>query len=131
MRFTQDQIQRMAQNYAIAWSSGNPPQVAEFYTAEGEISINGGEPVKGTAALVDMVAGFYQAFPDLEVRCDLMRLAGLHGLFAWTLEGHHADTGNHVQVTGWEEWTLSDEMKVTKSLGWYDEDDYQRQIDGG
>lgn len=131
MKFTQDQIQKLAQDYAVAWSSGDPAQVAGFFTADGEITINRGDPIKGTRALIEMVEGFYKDFPDLEVRCDLMRMAGRHGLFAWTLEGHHAQTGNHVQVSGWEEWDLNDDRKVIRSLGWFDAQEYQRQIDGG
>ena len=125
-----DILQTMASEYANAWSSGNPAEVASFYTADGQISINRGEALVGTQAITEMAAGFHAEFPDLEIRCDLMRCAGVHALFAWTLEGHHAETKNHVVVTGWEEWELDEAMKVRKSLGWYDADDYQRQVDG-
>ena len=30
--------------------------------------------------------------------------------------------------SGWEEWDLNDDLKVTKSLGWYDAEDYERQV---
>ncbi len=47
-----------------------------------------------------------------------------------TLEGRHAETENEVSLPGWREWELDDEMKVTRSRGYYDADDFARQIDG-
>ncbi len=125
-----DNLQRLAQGYGAAWSSGDPDAVAAFFAPHGQICINRGDVLKGTAAIVEMARGFYTEFPDLEVRCDLMRGAGTHCLFAWTLEGHHAETKNHVVTGGWEEWELDGDMKVVSSLGWFDAEDYQRQIDG-
>ena len=126
-----DILQTLASEYANAWSSGNPAEDASFYAPDGQISINRGEAVVGAQAITEMAAGFHAEFPDLEIRCDLMRCAGVHALFAWTLEGHHVETKNRVVVTGWEEWELDSANKVRNSLGWFDAEDYQRQIDGG
>ncbi len=125
-----DTVQILATEYATAWSSGDPAAVAEFYAPDGQISINRGEALVGRQAITEMAAGFHAEFPDLEIRCDLMRCAGQHAVFVWTLEGHHAQTKNHVVVGGWEEWDLDSDLKVSKSLGWFDEQEYQRQIDG-
>ncbi|GAB5436884.1 nuclear transport factor 2 family protein [Falsiruegeria mediterranea] len=130
MATAQDILQKLARDYALAWSSGEPEAVASFFAVDGEIVINRGDPIKGRAAVAEMAAGFYAEFPDLEVRCDLMRKAGSHAVFIWTLEGHHAETKNLVVVGGWEEWDLNDELQVVSSKGWFDADDYQRQIDG-
>jgi hypothetical protein len=78
-----------------------------------------------------MAAGFFSEFPDLVVHCDELRVAGDHAVFAWTLEGHHAETKNHVKLSGWEEWDLDGDMKVKSSLGWFDAADYERQVAGG
>ncbi len=130
MASARDILQTLAQEYAIAWSSGDPAAVAGFYAQDGQICINRGEVLKGRASIIEMAAGFYAEFPDLEVRCDLMRRAGSHAIFIWTLEGHHAKTKNHVVVGGWEEWELNSDYQVVSSLGWFDADDYQRQIEG-
>ncbi|GGH25308.1 conserved hypothetical protein [Cribrihabitans marinus] len=130
MATAQDRLQMLAQAYAIAWSSHDPDAVAGFFAEGGEISINRGEAHKGRAAIAEMARGFYADFPDLEVRCDLMRRAGDHAIFVWTLEGHHAQTGNRVITGGWEEWELTDDYKIARSLKWFDAADYQRQIDG-
>lgn len=124
-------MNNLARDYAIAWSSGDPDAVASFYAPDGQIVINRGDALQGRPAIAEMVRGFYAEFPDLEVRCDMMRWAGAHAIFVWTLEGHHAQTGNRVVTRGWEEWELTDDGKVQASLGWFDAEDYQRQIDGG
>ena len=123
-------IEAKADAYTKAWSSGNPAAVAAHFAVDGQISVNRGDVLKGTQAITDMAAGFYAAFPDLTLHCDLARWNGSHAVFAWTLEGHHADTKNFVKVGGWEEWELDSDMNITASQGWFDATDYQRQIDG-
>ncbi|NVO55430.1 nuclear transport factor 2 family protein [Rhodobacteraceae bacterium B1Z28] len=130
MASIRDTLNNLARDYAVAWSSGDADAVASFYAPDGEITINRGDPIQGRAAVAEMARGFYAEFPDLEVRCDMMRWAGSHAIFVWTLEGHHSETGNHVVTRGWEEWDMTPDNKVQSSLGWFDADDYQRQIDG-
>lgn len=127
---TQFEFAGHARRYAEAWTSGNPEAVAAFYAPEGTITINRGDPHVGRAAITAMAAGFYAEFPDLVVHCDMPRRAGDHAVFTWTLEGHHAQTGNYVRVGGWEEWDLNEDGLVVQSLGWFDAEEYQRQIDG-
>jgi len=128
MTSIRDILNTLARDYAIAWSSGDPDSVASFYAPDGQIIINRGDPHEGRAAIAEMARGFYAEFPDLEVRCDMFRWAGSHAIFVWTLEGHHAETGNHVVTRGWEEWELTSDHKVKSSLGWFDQADYERQI---
>lgn len=125
-----DTLNNLARDYAIAWSSGDPDAVASFFAPDGQIIINRGDPQSGHPAIADMAREFYAEFPDLEVRCDMMRWAGGHAIFVLTREGHHAKTGNRVVMRGWEEWELSEDNKILSSLGWYDTEDYQRQIEG-
>ena len=88
-----------------------------------------------SAFLVDwnfaaMADGFMEEFPDLVLTCDTVLVADHHMVYAWTFEGHHRESGRPVRFSGWEEWDLDDELNVVKSLGWYDVDDYNRQIAG-
>ena len=124
-------VERLAAEYSAAWCSGVPERVAGFFEDDGQIIINNGDVLKGQAALTEMAAGFYAAFPDLKVICDVIRFSGSHALYAWTLEGHHAETKNFVRAVGWEEWELSESMKIQSSRGWFDGVEYQRQIDEG
>lgn len=120
----------LGRSYAQAWSSKRPERVAEFYAEDGQIVINNGSPLRGHEAISNMAAGFYAAFPDLIVHCDDFRLAGTHALFAWTLEGHHAETERRVRIAGWEEWDLDGGGKVLSSRGWFDTVAYENQIAG-
>lgn len=131
MNIDPKKLQEIASEYSKAWSSKSPKAVASFYAADGQICINRGEILKGREAIEEMAAGFYAEFPDLIVKCDEMRTAGDHAIFIWTLEGHHAETKNFVKVGGWEEWELDQNTKVKSSLGWFDANEYERQISEG
>ena len=124
-------IGEFARAYAGAWSAKSPEAVAAFFSADGTISINRGDVLKGRAAIAQMAAAFYADLPDMIVRSDGVRLAGSHAILLWTFEGHHAQTGNRVQVSGWEEWEFDSTPSIRSSLGWYDAADYARQIEGG
>jgi len=123
-------LTQKATDYAKAWCSKDPEAVAAHYSPQGEITINRGEALAGRAAIAEMATGFHAEFPDLVIYCDDIRTAGDHAVFAWTLEGHHVKTGNHVKLGGWEEWELDDGMLVRTSKGWFDAKDYEAQIQG-
>lgn len=125
------EIKTMAENYAKAWCSLSPKAVASFYAPDGQIIINRGDPIKGRDAIMEMVSGFYTEFPDLVVLCDEVRTSGDHAIFIWTLEGHHSETKNYVKVGGWEEWELDEKTQVKSSLGWFDAQEYERQVAEG
>ena len=131
MALDPNDIRDMAERYAKAWSSHSPEAVASFYEENGKISINNGDPIVGRAAIVEMAKDFYSEFPDLVVDMDEIRAAGNNAVFVWTLEGKHSATGNSVKVGGWEEWTLSDNILISASLGRFDAVEYDRQIAEG
>ncbi len=124
-------VAKMAQDYTAAWNSKSAAAVASHYAENGQIIINRGEPWKGRSGIVEMASGFYADVPDLSLVCDEVRCAGSHAVYVWTFTGHDAKTGNPLKVRGWEEWELSDDLKVKASLGWYDADDYARQVGAG
>lgn len=124
------EVERIAADYTAAWNSKSADAVASFYAPEGEIIINRGEPWTGRSRVRDMAAGFYADVPDLSLTCDDVRCSGSHVIFVWTFTGHDATTGNPLNVRGWEEWELDDDLKIVASRGWFDAADYARQIDG-
>lgn len=124
-------LREMAQRYAEAWSSHDPEAVASFYAEDGRIVINRGEAIVGRAAVAEMAQGFYAEFPDIVVRLDGLRRSGSDAVFLWTLEGTHSETGNRVEVSGWEAWELNDALEVASSRGYFDAEDYDRQVAGG
>lgn len=130
MSYTQDELDDLARRYTAAWNSKSPENVAAFHASSSSIVINRGEPSVGHAGLTAMAAGFHADVPDLQLTCDGIRGSGSHVVYLWTFTGHHAETGNPLNVQGWEEWELNDDMKVTSSLGWFDGEDYDRQVAG-
>lgn len=121
---------RLALEHCLTWSSRNPETVANRYAVQTTMGMNGGDPMTSRAEIAAMAAGFMADFPDLVLTLDTVLAADHRMIYAWTFEGHHTETRNHVRFSGWEEWDLDDDLKVTKSLGWYDAADYERQVAG-
>ena len=130
MALSAEAVSKMAADYTAAWNSKSPNAVASFYAENGEIVINRGDPWTGRSRVADMAGGFYADVPDLTLTCDDVRLAGTHVLYAWTFTGLDAGTGNPLTIRGWEEWDIGDDLKVIASRGWFDADDYGRQVEG-
>lgn len=130
MAFGQTRLDALAQRYTAAWNSRVPENVAACHVPTSRIAINRGDPSVGHAGIAEMAAGFHADVPDLHLTCDGIRGAGSHVVYLWTFTGHHAETGNPLLVRGWEEWELDADMKITASLGWYDAEDYERQVAG-
>jgi uncharacterized protein (TIGR02246 family) len=126
-----DAAKALAEAYTAAWNTGSPGAVAAFYAADGSIVINRGDPWEGRARVADMAAAFFADVHDMKVFCDSVRCAGDHVAYLWTFTGRHAGTGHPLRVVGWEEWDLDAEHKVKASRGWYDAQDYARQVAGG
>lgn len=130
MSIDQATLDDLGIRYTEAWNSKIPENVASFHTPNSQIIINRGEPSVGHEGLTAMAAGFHADVPDLVLTNDGIRGAGDHVVFLWTFTGHDATTGNPLNVSGWEEWEVDSDLKVTSSLGWFDADDYQRQVEG-
>lgn len=130
MTISAEQFETMTAKYTQAWNSGDPAAVADHYAPGKGITINRGEQQFGREAMLGMAGGFMSSFPDLVLTRDFIRVANDHGVFGWTLEGHHFETKNFVRASGWEEWELDENMLITNSLGWFDAIDYERQVAG-
>lgn len=130
MAIDPDTFDKMTAAYTAAWNSGDPAQVADHYAPGKGITINRGENQFGREAMLAMAGGFMAAFLGMVLTRDFIRVAGDHGVFGWTLEGTHAETGNLVKAGGWEEWDLDADCRIVNSLGWFDAVDYDRQVAG-
>jgi len=78
--------------------------------------------------------GFMTAFPDMVVRLDSVVQAGTTVRFHWVWTGTNTGpggTGKAVHMTGYEEWTFGPGGLILRSLGHYDEAEYQRQLREG
>ena len=121
---------KVAADYAAAWNSKSAKAVAAHYAEDGIIIINNGDPWIGRSRVQDMAAGFYADVPDFTQTCDDVRGSGSHVIFVWTFTGHDATTGHPLNIRGWEEWDMGDDLKVKASRGWFDAEDYGRQVEG-
>jgi len=118
----------LAEAYTAAWNTGSSQAVADFYSPDGQIVINRGTPWIGREGIAEMAAGFFADVPDLALVCDHVRCAGAHVAYFWTFTGTHASTRNPLRIVGWEEWDLDENLKVLASKGWYDAEEYARQV---
>jgi steroid delta-isomerase-like uncharacterized protein len=120
-----------ATRYAAAWSSRNPASLASFYAERGSLTVNGGAPSVGRAAIAATAQSYMTAFPDMVVGMDEATLDGSHAIFRWTWTGTNSGpggTGKAVRISGYEEWTIDADDLIAESKGHFDEAEYQRQL---
>jgi uncharacterized protein (TIGR02246 family) len=132
MPVSRDELSDFARRYTQAWCSGDPSCVADHYSPQGSLTINGGTPAVGRDAITAAARGFMVGFPDLRVEMDELRLAGGSPEYHWTLTGTNtgpAGTGRSVRIRGYEQWTIGDGL-IAASLGHYDQADWDRQVGG-
>lgn len=122
-----------ATRYTTAWCSQDQTRVATFFSEDGSLTINGGRPSVGRAAITEAARGFMTAFPDMIVTMDSVSGDGRTAVYRWTLTGTNTGpggTGRAVRISGYEEWTLGSDGLIQRSMGHFDEADYQRQLQG-
>ena len=125
-----DAVRELIDRHIAAWCAKSGEGVAASYTEDAVFSINRGEPMVGHQDIAEMVKGFCDEFPDVVLELDHSFIAGDHAVYVWTFKGHQTGTGKYAEFQGWEEWELTDDCRVSASLGWYDAEDYERQLSG-
>jgi len=121
-------VTTFAKRYAEAWCSQNPESVAAFFAENGSLSVNDGPPAVGRAAIAEVARGFMRDFPDMIVTFDKLEPRGDRTAFHWTLTGTHAETENHVRISGYELWKIDSDGLIAESEGHFDAADYERQL---
>lgn len=121
-------LRDFATRYTAAWCSQHAASVAAHFAADGTLTINGGTPSVGRAAIAAAAQGFMTDFPDLVVAMDGIAIDGARAVYRWRLTGTHGSTGASVRISGHEEWTLDADGLIADSLGHFDAADYQRQL---
>ncbi len=127
-------LRDFATDYTAAWNSQNPASVAEHFAEDGSLTVNAGEPAVGRAAITATAQGFMTAFPDMVVTMDDVGFEGIGAVYRWTLTGTNTGpggTGAPVHISGYEEWTLGQDGLIARSLGHFDEAEYERQLNAG
>ena len=127
------ELNSFAAAYTAAWNSHAPEAVAAFYAADGALTINGGEPAIGREAVAGVARAFMDAFPDLALTFDRLERVGERVRYHWTFVGTNTGpegTGNAVDFSGYEAWSMDSDGLIRDSQGSYDDEDYQRQLRG-
>lgn len=122
-----DKIVKLANSYAKAWTAHDGAAIAGHFAGNGKAGVNGEKPVEGHAAIADMTTALFEMFADLHMMCDDIRISGHNAVVTWTFYGHHADNAKFAKISGWEEWTLTDDLKIALSRRWYDPEDLAEQ----
>ncbi len=125
------QLLDFARRYTGAWCSQDPASVAAHYAAEGSLTINGGSPSLGRAAITDAARSFMDAYPDMRVLMDNLRVRDGGVEYHWTFIGTNTGpggTGSSVHISGFEEWTLGDDGLIAESQGHFDQVEWDRQL---
>jgi hypothetical protein len=128
-----EQLREFAKRYAMAWCSQDPESVAVFFAERGSISINGGTPAVGRAAIAREALAFMTTFPDMIVTFDKLEPREGAIAFHWTLTGTNTGpggTGNKVRISGYELWKIDNNGLIGESRGNFDAADYKRQLRG-
>ena len=129
-----DRLREFAERYTEAWCSQDPERVAAHYEPDGSLTINDGVPAVGRTAITEAARSFMDAFPDMQVVMDDLRVDGERAEYHWTLVGTNTGpggTGQSVRISGFEEWTLGEGRLIAASLGHFDQADYDRQLEHG
>ncbi|WP_297690700.1 ester cyclase [uncultured Eudoraea sp.] len=126
-------LEIFARSYAQAWCSKRPEFVASYFAKDGSLQVNKGAPARGTEEITEVAKGFMEAFPDIIVTMDSLVTIADKARFHWTLTGTNTGpggTGNKVKISGFEEWTLDENQFIKESKGNFDEEDYNKQLEG-
>jgi len=126
-----DQLFDFATRYTAAWCSQDAARVADFYSVDGSLSVNGGASATGRPAITEVAQSFMTAFPDMQVLLDEVRVQGERPEYHWTLIGTNTGpggTGHRIRISGFESWEFGDDGLILSSLGQFDEAEYRRQL---
>ena len=128
------QLRDFAERYTAAWCSQDAARVAACYSPNGSLQVNDSLPAVGRIAITAVAQSFMTAFPDLVVAMDDLWVDGERAVYLWTLRGTNTGpngTGKQVRISGYEEWDFGADGLVARSLGHFDADEYQRQLEHG
>ena len=134
MTHATDRLRDFAERYTVAWCSQDPARVAAFFSPDGSLRINDGDPAVGRGAITEAARGFMTAFPDLEVRMEGLRAHGESVVYSWLLTGSNTGPGgqgHRVRVRGFEEWRFGADGLIAESRGHFDAAGYRRQLEHG
>jgi predicted ester cyclase len=128
-----EKMVEFGEKYTVAWNGKKPEIMASFYAEDGTLTVNNGTPAVGRKQLAETAQSYMEAFPDMKLIMDSLVADSGTYRYHWTFIGTNTGpggTGNKVNFSGFERWTMNNERLVQKSIGTYDAKNYNRQLDG-
>jgi hypothetical protein len=126
-----DELEEFGKDYAKAWSSLVPEEPFSYQAENCVLSINDGDPIISAGDRLRTLAGFVEAFPDLKISMRKIVKEERGTVFYWNLKGTNTGpegTGNSVDIDGCEVWELDANNQITQLRGYFDAEEYERQI---
>jgi len=117
-------LHEFALAYTAAWSCHDPARVAAHYARGGALTINGGTPAEGRAAIGEVAGTFITQIPDLHLEMDGLLIKDQGAVYRWTL----TSAARSLRISGFEEWTIGADGLIADSQGHFESADYQRQL---
>ncbi|USG62890.1 ester cyclase [Sneathiella marina] len=126
-----DQVRVFAKAMTKAWCDHDAAGVASLFAAKATRVINAGIPAVGRAGIEENTQSFITAVPDLELLMEDLFVQDDLAVYSWTLRGTHSETGNRINISGFEIWQLGADGLIVDSRGYYDSAAYNHQIAHG
>lgn len=119
-------LRAFAERYTEAWCSQQPSAVAAFFAPHGSLTVNDGAPAVGRDAITELAQSFMTTFPDLKVMMDELWIGPDGAEYHWTLTG--TSQRRAVRISGVEKWTIGSDGLIAASRGYFDADEYRKQL---
>ena len=132
-KMEREKMMEFGQKYTAAWNSKKPDKMASFFAEDGTLTVNNGTPAQGREEIAATARSYMEAFPDIELSMDSLTVEEDTYRYYWTFKGTNTGpggTGNKVDFSGFEEWTMNEKGLIQKSMGTYDAEEYERQLKG-
>jgi len=128
-----DELKSFGIEYEAAWRSLVPENPFSYQAKECTVTVNDGEPMIAAEERLGGIIGFMEAFPDLLITMKDIVEEDRGTVFYWNLRGTNTGsggTGNKVDIDGCEVWKLDNENKIVELKGYFDAEEYERQVKG-
>ena len=128
-----DELKSFGIEYEAAWRSLVPENPFSYQAKECIVTVNDGEPMITAEGRLGGIIGFMEAFPDLLITMRDIVEEDRGTVFYWNLKGTNTGsggTGNGVDIDGCEVWKLNNENKIVELKGYFNAEEYDRQVNG-
>ena len=131
---TRSEIDTLLARHQQSFASQSAATIAADHVENGTFYSPAAGTVTGRAEIQKVYEYWLTAFPDMVLTMDSVRLVDAGAEYFWTFQGTNSGpggSGQRVKFSGYEEWTLSETGLIARSLGHFDEAEYNHQLQFG